>query len=116
MQREPALRRTRSARARVPSMACAPNESANAVRASEAGVHGPAGDCRTRAGRDVYRLYWNPNCFWLARPEGDDAPNRIVRRNADRYAISGNHLDSEAAHSAAELGEHFVSGVALHTV
>ena len=69
-----------------------------------------------RAGRDVYRLCWNPNCFWLARPEGDDAPNGIVRRNADGHAISGNHLDSEAAHPAAELGEHFVAGIALHTV
>ena len=28
----------------------------------------------------------------------------------------GNDLDAEAAHSAAELGEHFVAGVALHAV
>ena len=28
----------------------------------------------------------------------------------------GNNLDAEAAHPAAELGEHFVAGVALHAV
>ena len=54
--------------------------------------------------------------FWLACAEGDDAPDRIVRRHADGHAISRNDLDSEAAHSAAELGEYFVTGVALHTV
>ena len=54
--------------------------------------------------------------FWLACAEGNDAPDRIVRRNADGHAISRDDLDAEAAHSAAELGQHFVAGVALHTV
>jgi hypothetical protein len=54
--------------------------------------------------------------LWLARAEGDDAPDGIVRRNADRHAIAGDYLDAEAAHAAAKLGEHFVSCVALHTV
>ena len=54
--------------------------------------------------------------FWLACAEGNNAPDRIVRRDADGHAISRNDLDAEAAHSAAELGQHFVAGVALHAV
>jgi hypothetical protein len=54
--------------------------------------------------------------FWLTGPEGDDAPDRIVRRDADGDAIPRNYLDAEAAHSSAELGQHFVAGVALHSV
>jgi len=63
-----------------------------------------------------YQLCSNSNCFGLAGSEGDDAPDRIVRRHADGHAISRNHLYAEAAHSAAELGEHFVAGVTLHAV
>ena len=36
--------------------------------------------------------------------------------HGDGYAIAWDHLDAEAAHSAAELGKHFVSSVALHAV
>jgi hypothetical protein len=54
--------------------------------------------------------------LWLACAEGDDAPNRIVRRDANGHAIARDYLDAEAAHSAAELGQHLMSGVALHTV
>jgi hypothetical protein len=54
--------------------------------------------------------------FWLAGPESDDAPDGIVRRYADGDAIPRNHFDAEAAHSSAELGQHFVAGVALHSV
>ena len=54
--------------------------------------------------------------FWLACAEGNDAPDRIVRRNADGHAISRDDLDAEAAHSAAELGQHFMAGVTLHAV
>ncbi len=54
--------------------------------------------------------------FWLTGPEGDDAADRIVRRYADGHAIPRNHFDAEAAHSSAELGQHFVAGVALHSV
>src|SRR5229473_421277 len=43
--------------------------------------------------------------LWLARAEGDDAPDGIVRRNANGHAISRNNFDAEAAHSAAELRE-----------
>ena len=53
---------------------------------------------------------------WLAGSERDDAPHRIVRRDANCHAIAWNDFDAEAAHAAAELREHFMSGVALHTV
>ena len=52
----------------------------------------------------------------LASAEGDDASDRIVRGNPDRHAISRHHLDSKAAHAAAQLSKHLVSLVALHTV
>ena len=54
--------------------------------------------------------------FWLARAECDDAPDGVVRRNADGHSIARNDFDTEAAHSAAELGQHFVAGVTLHAV
>jgi hypothetical protein len=62
------------------------------------------------------QLCWNSNVFWLASPEGDDAPDGIVRRYADGHAISGDDLDAEAAHAAAQLGQDLVAGVALHAV
>ena len=52
----------------------------------------------------------------LTCAEGDDAANRIVRRDADGDAIPGNNLDAEAAHPAAQLGEDFVAGIALDAV
>ena len=58
----------------------------------------------------------NSNCLWLACAEGDDAPDRIVRRDANRHPIARDYLDAEAAHAAAELGQHLMSCVALHTV
>jgi len=84
---------------------------------------GPAAACgnarvadRSCVGASGYRLCSNSIRFWLACAEGYDAPDRIVRRDADGHAISRNYLDAEAAHSAAELGEDFVAGVALHAV
>jgi hypothetical protein len=53
---------------------------------------------------------------WLAGAECDDAPDRIVRRHANGYAIPWNYFDAEATHAAAQLGQHFVSGIALHAV
>jgi hypothetical protein len=52
----------------------------------------------------------------LASSEGNDASDRIVRRNPDGYAISRHYLDSKAAHPAAQLGKHLMALVALHTV
>ena len=54
--------------------------------------------------------------IWLARAERDDAPDGIVRRDADGHPIARNNFDTEAAHAAAELGQHFVAGVTLHAV
>ena len=87
---------------------------APAIEARGASARVPAG-----AGAGVngdYQLYLNSNFFWLAGAEGNDAPDRIVRRDADGHAITRDYLDAEAAHSAAELGEYFVAGVALHAV
>ena len=64
----------------------------------------------------VYGLYWNSNCLWLACAEGDDAPDRIVRRNADRHSVTRDDFNTEPTHPAAELGQHFVAGVTLHAV
>jgi hypothetical protein len=52
----------------------------------------------------------------LACAEGDYAADRIVRRNPHRHAITRYDLDAEAAHTAAQLGEHFLAGIALHTI
>ena len=52
----------------------------------------------------------------LAGAECNDAADRIVRRYADRYPVSWNDFDAKAAHSAAELGQYFVTRVALHPV
>jgi hypothetical protein len=54
--------------------------------------------------------------FWLACAEGDDAPDGIIWRDPNGYSIARNHLDAKAAHSAAELGQHFVAGIALYAV
>jgi hypothetical protein len=64
----------------------------------------------------VYRLYWNSNCIWLACTEGDDPPDRIVRRNADRDPVSRDHFDSKPPHPAAQLSQHLVTSVTLHAV
>src|SRR5712671_2269776 len=61
-------------------------------------------------------LYQSSNCIWLACTERDDAPDGIVRRDADCNAVSRNDLDAEAAHAPAQLSEHLVAGVALHAV
>ena len=69
------------------------------------------------AGDDgAYQLCWSSNVFWLASPEGDDAPDGIVRRHADGHAISRNNFYAEAAHATAQLGKDLVAGVALHAV
>ena len=54
--------------------------------------------------------------MYSASAERDDAADGIVRGDADGHAIAGYHLDPEAAHPAAQLGEHFVTRVYLHTI
>jgi len=57
-----------------------------------------------------------PSAQRLAGPERDDASDGIVGRHANGHAISRDNLDAEAAHSAAELSQHFMAGVALNAV
>ena len=64
----------------------------------------------------VYRLCWSSNWLCLACTKRDDAPDRIVRRNADGHSIARDHFDTEAAHAAAQLGQHFVTCVTLHAI
>jgi flavin-dependent dehydrogenase len=75
---------------------------------------------RLGAGVDVWGgdecLYSNSNQIWLARPEGDDASDGIVGGHPNGHAISRDNFDAEAAHTAAELGQHFVAGITLHAV
>jgi hypothetical protein len=54
--------------------------------------------------------------MFSASAEGDDAADRIVGRDADRHPIAWNHLDPEAAHTAAQLRENLVTLVALDAV
>jgi hypothetical protein len=72
-----------------------------------------AGDCGVE---NAYGLYWNSNCVWLAGTERDDAPDGVVRRNADCHAVPRDDFDTEAAHSTTELGQHLMAGVTLHSV
>ena len=51
-----------------------------------------------------------------ASSEGNDSPDRIVRRNPNRDTIARHHLDAEAAHAAAQLGENLVACIALYPV
>jgi hypothetical protein len=52
----------------------------------------------------------------LSGPESDDAADRVVRRYADGDSVTWNHFDSEAAHPAAQLCQHFMAGIALYAV
>jgi hypothetical protein len=54
--------------------------------------------------------------FGLTSAEGDDAPDGIIWRNTDRYAIAGNDFDTKAAHPAAQLREYFVPGITLNAI
>jgi hypothetical protein len=48
----------------------------------------------------------------LTGSECNDAADRIVRRNPDSHAIARNYFDSETAHAAAQLSEHFMPRIA----
>ena len=52
----------------------------------------------------------------LSGAERDDAADRIVRRYANCDAVAGNDFDSKAAHSAAQLRQHFMARITLHAV
>jgi hypothetical protein len=52
----------------------------------------------------------------LSGSERNNAAHRIVRRNSNRDPVAWNNFDAETAHSAAQLGEHFVPGVTLDAI
>ena len=52
----------------------------------------------------------------LASAEGDDASDGVVGRDSHGDPITRNDLNTEAAHPAAQLGQHFVAGVHLHAI
>jgi hypothetical protein len=53
---------------------------------------------------------------WLSCAEGNDAADGIVGRDANRHAVTGDNLDAEAPHPAAQLGEYLVAGITLHSI
>ena len=59
---------------------------------------------------------WEFKTCLLASSEGDDAADRIVRGNTDRHPVTRHHLDSEAAHPAAQLCKNLVALVTLHAI
>ena len=76
----------------------------------------PAPRRRLRRGRDCSTVSEFKLSEGLPRPEGDDAADRIVGGDANRHAIAWHHLDSEAAHPAAQLRKHFVPRIALNAI
>jgi hypothetical protein len=52
----------------------------------------------------------------LTCAEGDDAADRVIRRDTDGNPVARNDFDSEPPHAATELGKHLVTGIALHAV
>src|SRR5688572_1165779 len=66
----------------------------------------------------VWRLVsWNRRtCPDLACAECDDAADWIVGRNPDGHAVAWNNLDTKTAHTAAQLREHLMPGIALNAV
>ncbi len=59
---------------------------------------------------------WSVGSKSSAYSEGDETAGRVVRRYTHRHAVSRHDFDVKAAHLAAQLGEHVVSGVTLHPV
>lgn len=52
----------------------------------------------------------------LSRAKRDEAPQRIVGRDADGDPISRHDLDVEPPHASAQLRQHFMTGVDFHSV
>src|SRR4051812_20877651 len=67
-------------------------------------------------GREMGELGSSNIYPWLSGAERDDSANRIVGGNAHGDAVSRHHLDAEPAHPPAQLGKHFMSRIALHSV
>jgi hypothetical protein len=112
MRTEPGSCRTRTPRGRAPGVSWVRRATGCAIGHGKVAGR-PAG---ARAVDGAYRLYSNSSCYRLAGTERDDASDGIVRRDADGDSIARNNFDTETAHTAAELGQHFVAGVTLHAV
>jgi len=52
----------------------------------------------------------------LSCTERDNPADRVIGGHTDGDPIAGDHLDTEAAHPAAQLRKHLVSSVALHAI
>jgi hypothetical protein len=52
----------------------------------------------------------------LASAEGDDASDGVVRGDSNGDSIAWHHLDSKAAHTAAQLSKYLVALVTLHAI
>ena len=52
----------------------------------------------------------------LSGSEGNDPADRVIRGYTDCHSVSGNDFDSEAAHPATQLRQHFMARIALHAV
>jgi hypothetical protein len=61
-------------------------------------------------------VVWVLKAEALSRPERNDSADRVIRRDADGHTVARHHLDTEAAHPAAQLRQHFVSCVALDAI
>ena len=52
----------------------------------------------------------------LTCAEGDDAADRVVRRNADGHPVTGHDLDAKTPHPTAELRQYLVARIRLDPV
>ena len=59
---------------------------------------------------------WSVDSMSSAHGEGDEAARRIIGRDTLDHAVVRCDFNLEAAHLAAELGGHVISGVTLHPV
>ena len=64
----------------------------------------------------VDRRMLMPRTSGLSSAKRDEAPQRIVGRHAHGHTISRHDPDVEPAHAPAQLREHFVAGIAFHSV
>jgi len=71
---------------------------------------------RRRGSRPVRGLVKNHGHGHLTGPERDNPPDRVIGRDPNGNAVAGDYLDAEAAHPAAQLGQHFMAGITLDTV
>src|SRR6476661_5144572 len=96
-----ACRTPRATRRRPPADGRCSEADAAHADASSHGRNGAALRVSTCA-TGIVVLCGNPKCS-SASAEGNDAADRIVRRDAYGHPIARNDLDPEAAHPAAEL-------------